>query len=37
VLRLATDGSAVAAQPVAAGGTFLVATKSGGLFAFRLE
>lgn len=32
--RLATDGSAVAAPPVLAGSTFLVATRNGGLFAF---
>ncbi len=34
-LRLTTDGSAIAAQPVMAGGTLLVVTRKGGLFAFR--
>ena len=36
-LRLATDGSPVAAPPVVAGSTMLVVTRSGGLFAFRPE
>jgi outer membrane protein assembly factor BamB len=36
-LRLATDGSAIAAAPVLAGTTMLVATRNGGLFAFRPE
>jgi outer membrane assembly lipoprotein YfgL len=35
VLRLPTDGSQVIGAPVAAGNTILVATKNGGLFAFR--
>jgi outer membrane assembly lipoprotein YfgL len=35
VLRLPTDGSQVLGAPVAAGNTILVATKNGGLFAFR--
>ena len=34
-LRLATDGSAIAAAPVAAGNTILVVTRNGGLFALR--
>ena len=37
VLRLPTDGSAVVGTPVASGGTLLVATKRGGLFAFRAQ
>lgn len=37
LLRLPTDGSAVAAPPVASGNTVLVATRNGGLFAFRPE
>jgi outer membrane protein assembly factor BamB len=37
LLRLATDGSPVAAPPVLAGTTMLVVTRSGGLFAFRSE
>lgn len=37
VLRLPTDGSAVVGAPVALGGTILVATRNGGLFAFRPE
>jgi outer membrane assembly lipoprotein YfgL len=37
LLRLTTDGSAVAATPARAGNTLLVATRSGGLFAYRLE
>lgn len=36
-LRLPTDGSPVVGTPVAAGGTALVATRNGGLFAFRLN
>ncbi len=36
-LRLATDGSPVAATPAVAGTTMLVATRNGGLFAFRPE
>lgn len=35
LLRLGTDGSAVAAPPVLSGTTILVATRAGGLFAFR--
>ena len=34
-LRLPTDGSAVMAAPVVAGSTLLVATRAGGIFAFR--
>jgi hypothetical protein len=34
-LRLPTDGSAVVGTPVIAGTTVLVATRKGGLFAFR--
>ncbi len=34
-LRLPTDGSAIAAAPVAAGNTILVVTRNGGLFALR--
>lgn len=34
--RVATDGSAVIAPPVAVGGLVVVQTRSGGLFAFRL-
>jgi len=34
-LRLPTDGSPVAAPPVVVGSTLFVATRSGGLFAFR--
>ena len=37
LLRLPTDGSAVIGAPVALGTTILVATKNGGLFAFRPE
>jgi outer membrane assembly lipoprotein YfgL len=36
-LRLPTDGSAVVGQPQRIGTTVLVATRSGGLFAFRPE
>jgi outer membrane protein assembly factor BamB len=34
-LRLPTDGSAVVGVPVLSGTTLLVATRNGGLFAFR--
>ena len=37
LLRLPTDGSAVVAAPTIAGTTMLVATRNGGLFAFRPE
>lgn len=37
LLRLPTDGSPVAAQPVRAGSTLLVVTRKGGLFAFSTE
>jgi len=37
LLRLATDGSAVVAQPVVAAGTMLVVTRKGGVFAYRAE
>ncbi len=37
VLRLATDGSGVVGAPVLSGTTMLVATRAGGLFAFRPE
>jgi outer membrane assembly lipoprotein YfgL len=37
LLRLSTDGSGVVGTPVVAGTTMLVATRSGGLFAFRPE
>jgi len=37
LLRLPTDGSPVIGAPVAVGNTLLVATKNGGLFAFRPE
>lgn len=37
LLRLPTDGSAVAAAPVLSGTTMLVVTRDGGLFAFRPE
>jgi outer membrane protein assembly factor BamB len=33
--RLATDGSAIIGTPVVEGGTLLVMTRSGGLFAIR--
>ncbi|WP_271009943.1 outer membrane protein assembly factor BamB [Paucibacter sp. B51] len=36
-LRLATDGSAIQAAPVALGTTILVATRNGGLYALRPE
>ena len=32
--RLTTDGTAVAAQPVLAGGTLLVVTRGGGVFGY---
>ena len=35
LLRLTTDGSPIAAQPVASGTVMLVVTRKGGLFAFR--
>lgn len=35
IARLATDGSAVVGTPVAEGGTLLVQTRAGGLFAIR--
>ncbi|MFO1294989.1 MAG: outer membrane protein assembly factor BamB [Rubrivivax sp.] len=37
LLRLSTDGSAIAAPPVLAGKTLLIVTRNGGLFAFRPE
>ncbi|MGL6112107.1 MAG: outer membrane protein assembly factor BamB, partial [Rubrivivax sp.] len=37
LLRLSTDGSAVVGKPVLSGTTLLVATRSGGFFAFRPE
>ena len=37
LLRLATDGSPITAPPVASGSTVLVATRNGGVFAFRTE
>ena len=37
LLRLATDGSPVVAQPVLSGSTMLVVTRNGGVFAFRPE
>jgi outer membrane protein assembly factor BamB len=37
VLRLATDGSPITAPPVAVGTTVLVATRNGGIYAFRPE
>jgi outer membrane assembly lipoprotein YfgL len=37
LLRLPTDGSAIVLPPVVAGGTLLVATRSGSLLAFRAE
>jgi outer membrane assembly lipoprotein YfgL len=37
VARLPTDGSPVAAAPVLLNGTVLVATRNGGIFAFRAE
>ena len=35
--RTATDGSAIAARPVMAAGVMVVATRSGGLFGYRLD
>jgi hypothetical protein len=32
--RLTTDGSAIAAAPVAAGNTLVVVTRNGGIFGF---
>ena len=37
LLRLTTDGSAIVAPPALSGKTVLVATRNGGLFAFRPE
>lgn len=37
LLRLPTDGSPVAVQPVLSGSTMLVVTRNGGLYAFRPE
>jgi outer membrane protein assembly factor BamB len=37
VLRLATDGSPIVGTPVLSGTTMLVATRNGGLYAFRPE
>ena len=37
LLRLTTDGSPVTAAPVVSGGTMLVVTRNGGLYAFRPE
>jgi outer membrane protein assembly factor BamB len=37
LLRLPTDGTAIVAAPAVAGTTMLVATRGGGLFAFRPE
>lgn len=37
MLRLPTDGSPVIAAPVVSGGTMLIVTRAGGLFAFRSE
>jgi len=37
LLRLTTDGSPIVAAPVVSGTTLLVATRKGGLFAFRRE
>ena len=37
LLRLTTDGSPISAAPVVSGGTLLVVTRKGGLFAFRAE
>jgi hypothetical protein len=37
LLRLPTDGSAVVGTPVLAGNVVVVATRNGGLHAFRLE
>ncbi|NOJ99391.1 PQQ-binding-like beta-propeller repeat protein, partial [Corallococcus coralloides] len=35
--RLTTDGSGVAAAPVAAGETLVVVTRNGGIYGFRPE
>jgi outer membrane protein assembly factor BamB len=35
LLRMTTDGSAIAAAPVVSGTTMLVVTRKGGLFALR--
>jgi outer membrane protein assembly factor BamB len=35
--RTPTDGSAIAAPPVAAAGVMVVATRNGGLFGYRLD
>jgi len=37
LLRLTTDGSAIVTAPALSGSTMLVATRNGGLFAFRPE
>lgn len=37
LLRINTDGSPISAAPVMAGGTLLVVTRNGGLFALRAE
>lgn len=37
LLRISTDGSPIVAAPVMAGGTLLVVTRNGGLFALRAE
>lgn len=37
LLRLSTDGSPVVAAPVIAAGNLVVVTRSGGVFAFRIE
>lgn len=37
MLRLPTDGSPVITAPVVSGGTMLIVTRAGGLFAFRSE
>jgi hypothetical protein len=37
LLRLPTDGSAAVGAPMLSGTTLLVATRAGGLYAFRLE
>ena len=34
-LRTSTDGNAVTVPPVVVGGTLVVVTKAGGMFAFR--
>ncbi|MEO8119692.1 MAG: PQQ-binding-like beta-propeller repeat protein, partial [Rhodoferax sp.] len=35
--RVSTDGSAIVAAPVLAGGTLVVVTRSGGVFGFKPE